>query len=133
MMPTASAVFSDILDSARNVLKGISGRVPLRSINETGMENIQLVPMDDIETKYYFRFTALDRPGVLSKISGILGANDISLATVIQKAREEAGAVPIVMTTYKAKEKNVRRALTKIDRLDIVRDKTILIRIEDEL
>lgn len=132
-MPTASAVFSDILDSARNVLKGISGRVPLRSINETGMENIQLVPMDDIETKYYFRFTALDRPGVLSKISGILGANDISLATVIQKAREEAGAVPIVMTTYKAKEKNVRRALTKIDRLDIVRDKTILIRIEDEL
>ena len=133
MMPTASAVFSDILDSARNVLKGISGRVPLRSIDETGMKDIRLVPMDNIETKYYFRFTALDRPGVLSKISGILGAHDISLATVIQKAREEAGAVPIVMTTYKAKEKNVRQALKKIDRLDIVRDKTILIRIEDEL
>ncbi len=133
MMPTASAVFSDILDSARNVLKGISGRVPLRSIDETGMKDIRLVPMDNIETKYYFRFTALDRPGVLSKISGILGAHDISLATVIQKAREEAGAVPIVMTTYTAKEKNVRQALKKIDRLDIVRDKTILIRIEDEL
>ena len=52
---------------------------------------------------------------------------------MIQKAREEAGAVPIVMTTYKAKEKNVRQALKKINRLDIVRDKTILIRIEDEL
>jgi len=97
------------------------------------MKDIRLVPMDNIETKYYFRFTALDRPGVLSKISGILGAHDISLATVIQKAREEAGAVPIVMTTYTAKEKNVRQALKKIDRLDIVRDKTILIRIEDEL
>jgi homoserine dehydrogenase len=133
MMPTASAVFSDILDSARNILKGVSGRVPLRSINETGMKDIKLIPMDDIETKYYFRFSVLDQPGVLSKISGILGENNISLATVIQKAREEAGAVPIVMTTYKAKEKNVRRALKKIDKLEIVRDKTILIRIEDEL
>ena len=133
MMPTASAVFSDILDSARNIMKGVSGRVPLRSINEMDMKGIKLIPMDDIETKYYFRFSVLDQPGVLSKISGILGENNISLATVIQKAREEAGAVPIVMTTYKAKEKNVRRALKKIDKLEIVRDKTILIRIEDEL
>ena len=134
MMPTASAVFSDILDSARNILKGIAGRVPLRSINETEMKNIKLVPMDDVETKYYFRFSALDQPGVLSKISGILGQHHISIATCIQKARgEKAGAVPVVMTTYKAKEKNVRQALKKIDKLKIVRDKTILIRIEDEL
>ncbi len=133
MMPTASAVFSDILDSARNVMKGISGRVPLRSITETGMKNIKLIPMDNVETKYYFRFSVLDRPGVLSKISGILGEHNISLATVIQKARGEAGPVPIVMTTYKAKEKDVRQALKKIDKLNIVRDKTIIIRIEDEL
>jgi homoserine dehydrogenase len=133
MMPTASAVFSDVMDSARNILKGISGRVPLRSINETTMKEINLIPMDDIETKYYFRFSAVDRPGVLSKISGILGEKNISIATVIQKARKEGGAVPIVMTTYKAKEKNVRQALKKIDRLDIVLDKTILVRIEDEL
>jgi homoserine dehydrogenase len=133
MMPTASAVFSDILDSARNVLKGISGRVPLRSIHETGMKEISLLPMDDVETKYYFRFSALDQPGVLSKISGILGEHQISIATVIQKSREEKGAVPVVMTTYKAKEKNVRQALKKIDKLKIVKAKTILIRIEDEL
>lgn len=133
MMPTASAVFSDIMDSARNVLKGVSGRVPLRSITETGMKNIKLIPMDNIDTKYYFRFSVLDRPGVLSKISGILGEHNISLATVIQKARGEAGPVPIVMTTYKAKERDVRQALKKIDKLKIVKDKTILIRIEDEL
>lgn len=134
MMPTASAVFSDILDCARNILKGIAGRVPLRSINETEMKNIKLVPMDDVETKYYFRFSALDQPGVLSKISGILGQHHISIATCIQTARgEKAGAVPVVMTTYKAKEKNVRQALKKIDKLRIVRDKTIIIRIEDEL
>jgi homoserine dehydrogenase len=97
------------------------------------MEQIKLKPMDEIETKYYFRFSALDRPGVLSKISGILGENNISIATVIQKARKEDSAVPVVMTTYKAKEKNVREALKKIDKLDNVLDRTILIRIEDEL
>jgi homoserine dehydrogenase len=133
MMPTASAVLSDVVDIARNILKGISGRVPLRSANESAMEDIQLMPIDKIETKYYFRFSAVDRPGILSKISGILGENDISIATVIQKARKEDSAVPIVMTTYKAREKNVRQALKKIDKLDIVLDKTILVRIEDEL
>ena len=133
MMPTASAVLSDVVDIARNILKGISGRVPLRSANESAMEDIQLMPIDKIETKYYFRFSAVDRPGILSKISGILGENDISIATVIQKARKEDSAVPIVMTTYKAREKNVQQALKKIDKLDIVLDKTILVRIEDKL
>ena len=133
MMPTASAVFSDIIDSARNILKDITCRVPLRSRNEIEMKQIKLIPMDNIETKYYFRFSVLDRPGVLSKISGILGKNNISIATVIQKARGKKGAVPIVMTTYKAQEKNVQKALKKINKLDMVQDETILIRIEDDL
>ena len=133
MMPTASAVVSDVIDIARDLQKGISDRVPPRSISESVMGNINLLPMDEIETKYYFRFSAVDRPGVLSKISGILAENNISIATVIQKAQKEDSAVPVVMTTYKAKEKNVRKALKKIDKLDIVLDKTILVRIEDEL
>ena len=133
MMPTASAVLSDIIDIARNILKGVSGCAPLRTQKEKTMDDIRLLPMDNVETKYYFRFSAVDRPGVLSKISGILGENNISIATVIQKTRQEKGAVPVVMTTYKAKEKNVRKALKKIDNLDIVLDKTILVRIEDEL
>jgi homoserine dehydrogenase len=133
MMPTASAVFSDIFDCARNLVKGVSGRVPSRAISEADMTDIKLVPVDNIETKYYFRFSVLDRPGVLSKISGILGEHNISLESVIQKARKKAGPVPIVMTTYKAREKDVRQALKKIDRLAVVKGKTVLIRIEDEL
>ena len=133
MMPTASAVLSDIIDSARNILKDITCRVPLRSLNEIDMKQIKLIPMDNIETKYYFRFSVLDRPGILSKISGILGQNNISIATVIQKARGKKGAVPIVMTTYQAQEKNVQKALKKINKLDMVQDETILIRIEDDL
>jgi len=134
MMPTAGAVVSDIVDIARDIRKGIAGRVPPRVLDEEAIEKIQLMPFDQIRTNYYFRFTVADLPGVLSRISGILGANDISIATVIQKGRmkTQGGGVPIVMTTYKARERDVRRALEDIDRLDIVMGKTMLIRIEDD-
>ena len=132
MMPTASAVVGDIVDISRNILKGISGRVPARSYQAANICDIKLLSFDEITTNYYFRFSALDRPGVLSKISGILGLNNISVAAVIQKGRQQAGAVPIVMTTYKAKESDVQKALKEIDQLEIVQGKTILIRIEDD-
>lgn len=132
MMPTASAVVSDIIDISRDILKGISWRVPARSFQEKVIEEIELMPVDEIISHYYFRFSALDRPGVLSKIAGILAEENISIATVIQKGRKQGQAVPIVMTTHRSKEKNVQRALRQIDRLDIVQDRTVLIRIEDD-
>ncbi len=132
MMPTASAVIGDVVDISREILKGTSGRVPHRTLGEDLLEDIQLVPFDEMTTNYYFRFTAADRAGVLSKISGILGEKNISIASVIQKGKKQGGALPVVMTTYKAREKDVRDALEHIDRLDVVHGETILIRIEDE-
>jgi len=134
MMPTASAVVSDLVDIARDMVKGVWRRVPLRSFKKDYIDDINLMPMDDIVTNYYFRFSALDRPGVLSKISGILGSCNISIASVIQKGRQVdgAGAVSVVMTTHEAREKDVQMALKKIDELDVVGGKTILIRIEDD-
>lgn len=132
MMPTASAVIADVIDVSRNIVKGISGRVPARSLRENVINDIELMSFEEIFTNYYFRFSALDRPGVLSKISGILGENNISIAAVIQKGRQQAGPVPIVMTTHKSQEKDVQEAITEIDQLDIIHGKTILIRIEDE-
>jgi homoserine dehydrogenase len=81
---------------------------------------------------YYFRFSALDRPGVLSKISGILGKYNISIASVIQKGRRVGEAVPVVVRTHKAKEKDVRQAIKEIDQLSVVMDKTVFIRVEGE-
>jgi len=131
MMPTASAVISDVVDISRDILKGIAGRVPPRVRNEDSIKPIRLLPFEEIVTNYYFRFSAVDRPGVLSKISGILGTNNISIATVIQKGRKQGGgAVPVVMTTYKARECDVNKAIYDIDQLDIVMGKTMLIRIE---
>jgi len=133
-MPTGSAVVSDLVELGRNVLIRASGRrVPLLSYQESAIEKIPLKKMDDVVMPFYMRFSALDRPGVLSKISGILGKNDISIASVIQKGRQVNGAVPIVMMTHEAKEKNVHRALKEIDRLGMILGKTIFIRVENEL
>jgi homoserine dehydrogenase len=134
MMPTASAVVADLIDISRDILKGVSRRIPSRSLSEDKIEDITLMPMDDIVTNYYFRFSALDRPGVLSKISGILGKHNISIAAVIQKGRaqDRAGAVPVVMTTHESREKDVRAALKEIDRLAVLKGKTVRIRIEDD-
>jgi len=132
MMPTASAVVGDLVDISRELLKGISRLKPSRSHREEVGEFIRLMPMDDIQTNYYFRFSAVDRPGVLSKISGILGEKNISIVAVIQKGRRQNGAVPVVITTYKAREKDVRDALLEIDKLEVVLDKTVVIRIEDD-
>lgn len=88
--------------------------------------------MEETRVHYYFRFSALDRPGVLSKISGILGDYDISIKSVHQKGRRTNGSVPIVMLTHLAKEADVRKALSDIYDLDVVGDPPVLIRIEDE-
>jgi homoserine dehydrogenase len=90
------------------------------------------MPMNEIVTHYYFRFLALDRPGVLSKISGILGSHDISIQSMQQKGRKTDGSVPVVMLSHLAKEADVQKAIAEIDDLDVVGEKTVLIRIEDE-
>ena len=133
-MPTGSAVVSDLVELGRSLLVRATGRrVPLLSFQDHAIEKIPLKKMDELVMPFYMRFSALDRPGVLSRISGILGKNDISIASVIQKGRRVNGAVPIVMMTHEAKEKNVHRALKEIGRLGVILGKTMFIRVENEL
>ena len=134
MMPTASAVVSDIVDLARNILSGSRPlRIPMMSYQKNRIRKLSVVPIGDIYTHYYFRFSALDQPGVLSKISGVLGKYGISLQSVHQKGRKTNGAVPVVMLSHKAREKDVASALAKIGAMDVVDAKPILIRIEEEV
>ena len=131
MMPTASAVVSDLMDLARNLIHGVKRRMPPLGC-ENALHSTRLIkPMNDLVTNYYFRFAALDRPGVLSQISGILGKFGISIAAVFQKGREVKGAVPIVMITHEAREADVQQALRQIDALEVVSPPTIFYRIED--
>lgn len=131
MMPTASAVVSDILDLTRNLAQGIKRRVPPLGSEAALASRRTVKPLDEVVTNYYFRFAALDRPGVLSQISGVLGKYNISIAAVIQKGREVKGAVPIVMITHEAQEANVKLALAEIDHLSVVSPPAVVYRIED--
>jgi len=132
MMPTASAVISDIVDLARNLMTGIAGRVPLLGCQMNQVKQIPVMPVEALSTHYYFRFSALDKPGVLSNISGILGNYEISLKSVHQKGRKTNGTVPVVMLTHRALEADVKNALKEIESLDVVGEKPVLIRIEDQ-
>jgi len=127
-MPTASAVLSDVVEIARRIAHGIpSLSLELPSV---GLAPLPLTPMEAIRCRYYLRVTAQDRPGVLSKVAGILGENDISIANVIQKGRGVREAVPVVMLTHEARERDMRAALAKIDRLRDVAAATTMIRVE---
>ncbi|MDR3567878.1 MAG: homoserine dehydrogenase [Syntrophobacteraceae bacterium] len=130
MMPTGSAVVSDLIDVARDILNGTPGRIPALAFLPERLQKIDNKPVLDVSTSYYFRFQALDKPRVLSRISGILGRCGISIAAVIQKGRH-ADSVPIVMVTHDALERSVKEALGEIDRLDFVTAPTTLIRIEN--
>jgi len=129
MMPTGSAVVADIVDIARDILTDAVQRVPSLSYLPEHFTVRKITPLEDIRCPYYFRMTALDKPGVLSTISGILGSHGISIESVIQKGRGHREAVPLVILTHEAGEADVQRAIAEIDALDIVSDKTVKIRI----
>ena len=129
-MPTGSAVVSDVIDIARNLLMGASGRVPPASFQRDQRRPLRIRPMEEIATLYYMRFMVLDRPGVLSQISGVLGHHGISISSVLQQGRKEGQTVPVVIMTHTATERHVQAALHEIDRMAFISEPTTLIRVE---
>ncbi len=132
-MPTASAVVSDVVELARKVRFQSPGRALTFSHQGPRSKRILIEDIDRVVTPWYMRFSVVDRPGVLSKISGILGKNRISIAAVIQKGRQAQEAVPVVMMTHEARGRDVMRALKAIDQLPVVLDRTVRIRVENRL
>jgi homoserine dehydrogenase len=126
-LPTGSAVVADIMDISRAILNPGTQTMPAASPG-----NVTTRAMDEVASLYYLRFMVVDQPGVLSQISGMLGKNNISIESVIQRGRALGGAVPLVIMTHDAVEKNMRRALTEIQGLSCVTEAPVLIRVEGE-
>lgn len=129
--PTGSAVVSDIMEITRRIKDNVNISTSPLGFCDSGDQAVKIQPMYNLKTAYYFRFSAVDKPGVLSKIAGILGEKNISISSVIQKGRETDGAVPIVMLTHEAVERDVIDALQLIDKLDVLKDRTMMIRVEE--
>lgn len=128
--PTGSAVLSDIIAIARNLLKGATGRVPPASFQQDQRRPLRMRPMDEISSLYYLRFMVLDRPGVLSQIAGVLGRHGISISKVLQQGRQEGQTVPVVIMTHMARERDAQGALHEIDAMPFISEPTTLIRVE---
>jgi homoserine dehydrogenase len=127
-MPTASAVVADLVDVGLgragitfHAMKAFSG----------SCEYISIANILQIKTRYYLRFTVIDKPGVLAKIAGILGNYTISIASVIQHESKENGTVPLIMMTHAAEEGNLQKALAEIKQLDVIKDSTRFLRVEE--
>lgn len=130
--PTASAVMGDVVDIARRIIHGGEGKMPPMGIPVSSMRKIEVRPIDDIRSKYYLRFTVPDRPGVLAALSGALGENDISIASMIQRGRREDKPVSVVLMTHTSVEANLKKALARIDDLGVCAAPTVTIRIEGD-
>jgi len=114
--PTASAVIADIVDVVRALTTDPENRVPHLAFQPSAMSDIAIKPMEEVETGYYLRINAADQPGVLSDVATILGDLSISIEAIIQKEPEEdATLVPVIFLTQKIVEKNMNKAIAKIE------------------
>ncbi len=95
------------------------------------IRSTKIQPMADLNSEYYLRFSALDVPGVLAKITSTLSQYKISISSFYQHVQDEGKVVPIVIFTHRAKESNIRKALQRIDRLNVIKAKTNYIRVEN--
>jgi len=133
MLPTASAVVSDVIEISRNLLRGSTGRIPPSGYSLIDPKMLTgIAPFEEVQCEYYLRILVMDKPGVLSRIAGVLGRHSISIRSVLQKGGGE-NAVPIFIVTHRAKESNMRSALAEVDQFPDVLDRTRLIRIENNL
>ena len=127
-LSAASAVVSDLVDLTQDIKAGFF-RPTLKIVADKTVKKIRKI--DDFESRYYIRFMARDLSGVLARISGVLAKFGISIASVTQKERSKTQLVPIVMLIHEAREKNMREALSIIDRLEAIKEKSVAIRMEE--
>ncbi len=117
-LPTATVILGDIIDIAKG------------KQNIFYFEDIKIKEKNKVESRYYLRYQVIDKPGVLAKIAKILGDNNISIAEVQQKETNKE-IVSVIMTTHQAVEENLVKAVNGINKLDIIKEKTIVVRIEE--
>ena len=129
--PTASAVVSDIISIG---IGTASLGFELLNVWADRVEPANQLSLDEVESRYYMRITCADEAGVLAQIASILGKHNISITSLLQHESTKPGAscVPVIITTHKAREGNVIKALSEIDALDVIKAKSVCIGIVEE-
>jgi homoserine dehydrogenase len=129
--PTASAVVADLVDVVRTMTSDPENRVPHLAFQPDAISDLPILPMEEIETAYYLRMQAEDRPGVLAEVTRILGESQISIEAVLQKEPTEGeSSVPIIMLTRRVQERNMNHAIAQIEKLKAISGSVTRIRLE---
>ena len=130
-LPTASAVVADIIDVTRTLTTDPENRVPHLAFQPGELSDLAVASMDDVETAYYLRMTAVDKPGVVAAVAGILADAGISIEAMQQKQPPEGETeVPLVMLTHRVRERQMNQAISRIEALDAIRPGVTRIRVE---
>jgi len=129
-LPTASAVISDLVDVARNIMSGDAKRIPMRAYSHENEMTLK-TPAETID-RFYLRFSVNDKPGVIGVIATILGNHNVSIASIDQSERHDDNSVPVIFTTDEANEQDVLNAVKEIEKNQFITDTTKFIRIIEE-
>ncbi|MBI1195820.1 MAG: homoserine dehydrogenase [Gammaproteobacteria bacterium] len=129
--PTASAVVADIIDVVRALTTDPGNRVPHLAFQADALADTPILPMAEVETAYYLRMQAEDRPGVLAGVTRILADQGISIEAMMQKPpMDDDEALPVVMLTHRVREAQMDEAIRRIEALESIRGHVTRIRIE---
>jgi len=129
---TASAVIADIIDAARAVASSSELRIPYLGFRPDAMENLPVLPMEDIQSAYYLRITALDHPGVLAKIASVISEHGINIESIMQKESEfKDGRIPVIILTHTVQERQMNRAIEELEALSDIDGRVVRIRAEN--
>ena len=130
--PTASAVVADLVDVTRMHTADPENRVPHLAFQPDQVRDVPILPIEEVETSYYLRLRAADKPGVLADVARILADQDISIDAMIQKeAPEGEDATDIIMLTHRTLEKRINTAIAKIEGLPTIQGKIVRLRMEE--
>jgi len=129
--PTASAVVADVVDVVRTLTADPENRVPHLAFQPDALSDVPILAMEDVQTAYYLRMQATDKPGVLAEVTRILGELGISIEAILQKEPlPDAAIVPIIMLTHRVRERQMNDALDRIAVLDTIHGAITRIRLE---
>ncbi|KXO09662.1 MULTISPECIES: homoserine dehydrogenase [Marinobacter] len=129
---TASAVIADIVDVARAVASNSQQRVPYLGFSPEALEDLSVLPMEDVQSAYYLRIQAFDHPGVLAKIAAILSEHGINIESIMQKESEfKDGRIPVIILTHTVQERQMNLAIEEMEALADIDGKVVRIRAEN--
>jgi homoserine dehydrogenase len=124
---TASAVLSDVADAALDLKNGGQIRVAPFVAHA---QKARIVPLDEVTSQYYLRFSVVDKLGVLAKITSIFATCKIGISSVMQPEGHEGESVPLIFMLHEAPNSAMRKALAKIAKLPTVKGRPVMFRVE---